>query len=139
MTEDDVEAIADWYEGAEELRGRLEDAHCGVLVITRCEDDSAIGVVEYRLGVPEGGWLSFDFVAVEPGLRGLGLDSEAVSLVEGDALERGLARRFWAGVDHDDGLGLYFWLRLGYRVARPGESPWPGSPPRDIICMIRNP
>ncbi len=70
MTEDDVEAIADWYEGAEELRERLEDVNCGVVAITRCEDDSAIGVVEYRLGVPEDGWLRMEFVAVEPRVRG---------------------------------------------------------------------
>ena len=136
LNEADIEAIG-CYEGAEELRRRLEDTNCGVLAITRCEDGSAIGVVEYRLGVPEDGWLSVDTIAVEPGLRGLGLESEVVRLVEGDAVRRGLARRFWAGVRRGDGLGLYFWLRLGYRPMRPGDLPWKGDLGRDIMAMVR--
>ncbi len=138
LSEADIEVIG-WYEGADELRGRLEDADCGVLAITRCEDDAPIGVVEYRVGYPEGGWLSMEFVVVEPRVRGLGLESEAVRLVEGEMAEKGRADRFCARVDKSNGLELYFWLRLGYRPARPGEDPWRGSPPRDIICMIRNP
>ncbi len=136
LNEADIVAIG-WYEGAEGQRGRLEDMDCGVLVITRREDDSAIGVVEYRLGVPENGWLSVETIAVEPGRRGLGLESEAVRLVEGDAVRRRLAQRFWAGVRRDEGLGLYFWLRLGYRPTRPGELPWKGDPGRDIMAMVR--
>ena len=136
--EADLSQVGLWYEGRR-LEEARSDPNVTLLAVTNREDEAPIGVVGYRVGSPEDGWLSFDFVAVEPGLRGLGLESEAVRLVEGDALERGLARRFWAGVDHNDGLGLYFWLRLGYRPARGGEDPWPGSPPRDIICMIRNP
>ncbi len=136
LSEADIEVIG-WYEGAEELRGRLDDATCGVLAITRCEDGSAIGVVEYRLGVPEDGWLSVETIAVEPGRRGLGLESEAVWLVEGDAVRRGLARRFRAGVRRDDGLGLYFWLRLGYRPTRPGDLSWKGGLGRDIMALVR--
>ncbi len=136
LSEADIEAIG-WYEGAEELRGRLEGANCGVLAITRCEDGSAIGVVEYRLGVPEDGWLSVETIAVEPGRRGLGMDSEVVRLVERDVVRRGLARRFWARVQHGDGLGLYFWLRLGYRPTRPGDLPWRGDLGRDIMAMVR--
>ncbi len=137
LTEDDVEAVASWYEGAEELRERLEDVNCGVLAITRCEDDSAIGVVEYRLGVPEDGWLAFDGVMVELGLRGLGLESEAVRLVEGEMAEKGRVDGFCARVDESNGLELYFWLRLGYRPARPGEDPWPGEGPNGIMSMVR--
>lgn len=136
LSEADVEAIG-WYEGAEKLRGRLVDAKCGVMAITRCEDSSAIGVVEYRIGVPEDGWLSVETIAVEPGRRGLGLESEAVRLVEGDAVRRRLASRFWAGVRRDDGPGLYFWLRLGYRPTRPGDLPWKGDLGRDIMAMVR--
>ena len=139
LAANDLEAVADWHEGAEELRGRLEDAECGVLAITRCEEDSAIGVVEYRVGYPEEGWLSVEFVAVEPRVRGLGLDSEAVRLLEEEVLERGWASRFCAPVRHGDGLALYFWLRLGYRPAVAAESPWPGGAPRDMMAMVRNP
>ena len=53
-------------------------------------EDGTIGVMEYRVGVPEDSW-----------------------------------------------LGLYFWLRLGYRSTRVGENLWPGRRPRDIIAMIR--
>ncbi len=136
LSEADIEGIG-WYEGAEELRGRLEDANCGVLVITRREDGSAIGVLEYRLGVPEDCWLSVETIAVEPGQRGLGLESEAVWLVEGDAVRRRLASRFWAGVRRGDGLGLYFWLRLGYRPTRPDGLPWKGDLGRDMMAMVR--
>ncbi len=136
LSEADIEGIG-WYEGAEGLRGRLEDANCGVLAIIRREDGSAIGVVEYRRGVPEDGWLRVETIAVEPGRRGLGLESEAVRLVEGDAVRRRLAQRFWSGVRRDDGLGLYFWLRLGYRPTRPGDLPWKGDLGRDIMAMVR--
>ncbi len=91
----------------------------------------------YRLGYPERGWLSVETVAVEPRLSGQGYDAEAVRLLEGEALGRGLASRFWAPVRHDEGLGLYFWLRLGYRPAAAGENPWPGGAPRDTMAMIR--
>ena len=113
------------------------DADDRLLAITSREGDSIYGVLAYRLGYPEEGWLSVETVAVEPGLSGQGYDAEAVRLLEGEALERGWASRFWAPVRHDDGLRMYFWLRLGYRPAVAGESPWPGGAPRDIIAMIR--
>ncbi len=76
---------------------------------------------------------------MEPRLSGQGYDTEAVRLLEGEALERGLAGRFWAPVRNVDGLGLYFWLRLGYRPAAAGENPWPGGAPRDMMSMVRTP
>jgi hypothetical protein len=36
------------------------------------------------------------------------------------AIERGLGERFRADVDVMNGLGLYFWLRLGYRPVEGG-------------------
>jgi ribosomal protein S18 acetylase RimI-like enzyme len=114
----------------------VEPTAC-LLAVSLGEGDRPIGVVEYRVGVPEDGWLGFRSVAVEPGLRGLGLDSEAVRLVEDHALERGLASRFWAGVHHNDGLGFYFWVRLGYRPVRADEDLWPGSGADDTMFMIR--
>jgi ribosomal protein S18 acetylase RimI-like enzyme len=93
----------------------------------------------YRLGYPERGWLSVETVAVEPRLSGQGYDAEAVRLLEGEALGRGLASRFWAPVRHDEGLGLYFWLRLGYRPMAAGENPWADGAPRDMMAMVRVP
>ncbi len=132
LSGDDLPAVGSWY-GEEATVG----PNGALLAITRGDDDAPVGVLGYRLGVPEEGWLAIDSVSVEPGLRGLGLDSEAVRLVEGDAVRRGLAHRFWAGVRRDDGLGLYFWLRLGYRPARSDEVPWPGGAPGDMMAMIR--
>ncbi|MEE8137735.1 MAG: hypothetical protein V3T81_02515, partial [Thermoanaerobaculia bacterium] len=78
-----------------------------------------------------------DGVTVEPGLRGWGLESEAVRLVEGETVEKGRADRFRARVDKSNGLELYFWLRLGYRPARAGDDPWPGERPNGIMSMVR--
>ncbi len=119
------------------LEETLIDADDSLLAITSREGGSIYGVLAYRLGYPERGWLSVEAVAVEPGLNGQGYDTEAVRLLEGEALERGLAGRFWALVRHDEGLGLYFWLRLGYRPAAAGENPWSGGAPRDMMAMVR--
>ena len=131
LEEGDREAMA------RRLKETPVDADDSLLAITSRQGDSIYGVLVYRLGYPEEGWLSVEAVAVEPRVSGQGYDGEAVRLLEGEALEQGLASRFWAPVRHDDGLGLYFWLRLGYRPAGPGESPWLGERPRDIIAMIR--
>ena len=131
LNEGDREAMARW------LKKTPVDADDSLLAITSREGDSTYGVLAYRLDYPERGWLSVEAVAVEPGLRGQGYDTEAVRLLEGEALARGLASRFCAPVRHDDGLRLYFWLRLGYRPAAAGASPWPGGSGSDIIAMIR--
>ena len=133
LKEGDREGVARWPEE------RLIDANDTLLAITSREGDSIYGVLAYRLGYPERGWLGVKAVAEEPGLRGRGYDTEAVRLLEDEALERGLTSRFCAQVRRDDGLGLYFWLRLGYRLAAAGEIPWPDGAPRDMMSMIRVP
>ena len=129
LEEGDREAVARWLEET------LIDADDSLLAITSREGDSIYGVLAYRLGYPERGWLSVGAVAVEPRLSGQGYDAEAVRLLE----ERGLASRFCAPVRHDDGLGLYFWLRLGYRPAAAGEDSWPEGALRDMMAMVRVP
>jgi hypothetical protein len=131
LEEGDREAMMSWLK---EVPVGADDS---LLAITSREGDSIYGVLAYRLGYPEEGWLSVEAVAVEPRLSRQGYDAEAVRLLEGEALERGLASRFCAPVRHDDGLGLYFWLRLGYRPALADESPWPGGELRDTIAMVR--
>ncbi len=133
LKEGDREAMA------RRLEETLIDADDSLLGITSREGGSTYGVLAYRLGYPEEGWLSVEAVAVEPRVRGLGYDAEAVRLLEGEALERGWASRFCAPVRRDDGLGLYFWLRLGYRPAAAGGNPWPGSAPRDMMALVRVP
>ncbi len=133
LPERDPEAMARW------LGEGLVDSGDSPLAITCRGDGSTIGVLAYRLGYPRQGWLSVEVVSVEPRLSGHGYDAEAVRLLEEGVLERGWASRFCAPVRHDDGLGLYFWLRLGYRPTAADESPWPGAAPRDMMTMIRVP
>ena len=92
-----------------------------------------IGVLRYTL--PSDGWLEFTFLALAAGHRGWGYGSEAVRLVEGSAL----GERFLARVYQGNGLALYFWLRMGYRPAIPGEVSWKKADSGDIITMIRVP
>ena len=99
--------------------------------IVRRADGAVIGEVKGRADDPAAGWLSVGSIAVAVGQRGWGYGSEAVRLLEA----RSGAERFRASVDAGNGLGLYFWLRLGYRPARPGEVP--GRPSRGIITMVR--
>ncbi len=133
LKEGEREAMARWLEET------VIDADDSLLAITSREGGSIYGVLAYRLGYPERGWLGVKAVAEEPGLRGRGYDTEAVRLVEGEVLERRLASRFCAPVRHDDGPRLYFWLRLGYRPATAGANPWPGGAPRDMMAMVRVP
>jgi len=94
-------------------------------------DDAVIGEVSCSADDPAAGWLSVGSIAVDAGQRGWGYGSEAVRLLEA----AGSAERFLARVDAGNGLGLYFWLRLGYRPARAGEVP--GKASRGIITMVR--
>lgn len=97
------------------------------LAIALRGSDEPIGFIDYRGGQPEPGWLTIGHVAVAPALRAHGYASEAVRLLEEQATRLGLASRFRALLDPDNGLSLYFWLRLGYRpVAAEG-----------IIAMVR--
>jgi RimJ/RimL family protein N-acetyltransferase len=133
----DVSQIGPWYEEAarasyeerplEELR--RETGKCGLFAITQPEADEPIGLVEYRL---EGKWLTAAFIALAKAYRGWGYGSEAVRLLEEWAVREGLAERFRAEVDLRNGLGLYFWLRLGYRPAE-----WHREGGRDSMAMIR--
>jgi hypothetical protein len=63
LTENDLDAVASWYDGADELRARIgkteSDDAVGLLAITRHKGGRTIGVMEYRVGVPEDGWLGF--------------------------------------------------------------------------------
>jgi hypothetical protein len=102
-------------------------------VIVRSADPAPIGLIAYRVGLPAEGWLTIDFVALAAGKRGWGYGSEAVRLVEAT----GLARRFLAEVSTGNGLGVYFWLRMGYRPATAAEAFWQEREPDDIITMIR--
>ena len=106
------------------------------LVIARAGDDEPIGLLRYVADAAEG-WLRFESVAVRSELRGLGLESEAERLLEEGSTRGGGPPRFYATVDHEDGLGIYFWLRLGYRPARTGEIPWHGGAWEGMMVMVK--
>lgn len=121
--EGDREALSGWYEPP------AIDRRPQVLVITRAGEDAPVGVIEYRR---ERSRLVFERVMEAPQARGFGYGLEAVRIIERDAGERGRARRFEAEISPDEGLSLYFWLRLGYRPVA-----WPRGEGRRIISAVR--
>jgi len=126
LQDDDLPGIEAWFGQAV---GRTE-----LLVIVGTHDGAALGCVEYHTDEPAAGWLTIARIAVEPGKRGFGYGGEAVRLVESAAD----AQRFLAKVDPKSGLSLYFWLRMGYRPARPGEVFWRRWDEGGTIAMIRD-
>jgi hypothetical protein len=112
------------------LRDLVEASHA-TLVIALAGDPAPIGLLAYVL--PAEGWLEFRFLALAAGCRGWGYGAEAVQVVEAS----GLAERFAADVSAANGLGLYFWLRMGYRPAAPAELTWREADPDDMISLIR--
>ena len=106
-------------------------------VIVRKSDGASVGIVEHKVADPANDWATFSTIVMSDGQRGWGFGSEAVQLIEERLLRREGVRRFRARVDKGIGLALYFWLRRGYRPARPDEAFWPDHDSDDIICMIR--
>ena len=109
----------------------IAEADAETLVVARVDEPEPIGLLVY--GLPADGWLEFRFLALAKGLRGWGYGSEAVTLIE----EPGRSQRFAAEVYAGNGLGLFFWLRMGYRPAKQGELAWRKRGPEDKIAMIR--
>lgn len=122
---------------SEFVRHLLDEFGCEaeVLVIEGRASGEALGVVAHRVDEPKKGWLTFGLVAMRDGLRGFGYGSEAVRLIE----EHSGVRRCRAEVAKSIGLAFYFWLRQGYRPARPEETFWPASDESGIIHVIRIP
>ena len=142
MSDEDLPVIEDWWPEAaatvravrepvavDELQRMIGEAE--TLVIARVGEPAPIGLLVYRS--PADGWLEFRFLALAKGLRGWGYGSEAVRLIE----ESRRAQRFVGEVSAGNGLGLFFWLRMGYRPAAPGELPQRERGPEDKIAMMR--
>jgi len=135
LHEADLAMIDAWYEetaraafedrGLEELRRQCAKS-AGLRAIARADEDEPIGLLECEV---RDGWMTVPFIALAKGYRGWGYGSEAVRLLEEWALRERIAQRFRAEVDVRNGLGLYFWLRLGYRPAEESGSP-------DTLVMI---
>ena len=140
----DLVVIDAWFEESaraafkdrafEELRLLATGEASGVLVVKRAGEDEPIGLLEYAV---IDGWLVTTFIALAKGHRGWGYGSEAVRLLEEWAAREVIATRFRAEVDLRNGLGLYFWLRLGYRPARKDEFGWQEEGEADRMAMVR--
>ncbi len=117
------------------IEGLLPEAEdgSGLSVICRAGDEAPIGVLQYRLGEPSEGWAKIRWVALVERERRWGLGQEAVRLFEDEAPRRWKVLQFRVNVDVRNGLGLYFWLRLGYRpLDIEGETQGWGT-----LCMVR--
>lgn len=133
-----TEAIAAGYDAfALEERWRRAEAAGGLMAIVLPDNDEPIGLIEYQTSEPEDRSLTVSFIALAKAYRGWGYGSEAVRLLEEWAVHEGLAERFRAEVDLRNGLGLYFWLRLGYRPAGRDEEGWRTEGERDRMAMVR--
>lgn len=139
----DLPQIEPWYAEAlaaayteRSLEQRFADAKtagCDLLAIAG-GDGAVRGLLDYRLNDPADGWLTTVLIAMAAGQRGWGYGSEAMRLLE----SRHRNARFHARIDPRNGLALYFWLRLGYRPARPDEVFWRVPNDGGIIAMIRD-
>jgi GNAT superfamily N-acetyltransferase len=115
-----------WLEAALSPEWLLEDLvaavhdHEGVLISDA--DGVRIGMAVIFRDWPAPGAATIAFLTVEPDRRFRGLGGEA-----GIELERNLRRlgydRIYAPVPEGRGLGVYFWLRLGFRPLSLAESP----------------
>jgi RimJ/RimL family protein N-acetyltransferase len=134
----DLTSVAAWYDeaaGAAYEERSIEELRAGaVFAIRHPKNGEPIGLLEYRR---DGGWMVIPFIALARDYRGWGYGSEAVRLVEEWAVREEIAARFRAEVDVHNGLGLYFWLRLGYRPASAGKFDWQGEEARDKMPMVR--
>lgn len=98
-------------------RVRIEATDGREAVIVRRETGERIGSLRVELA---DGVLVIQSLEIEPALRGYGLGSEAAGLVR-EAAERDL-RTLRAFAPGDNGLAVYFWIRMGLRPL-PGEGP----------------
>jgi RimJ/RimL family protein N-acetyltransferase len=141
--EEDFEAIEAWLSEAVAAAGipyrrpisrsageerSVDSRSGGVLVIERVGDEGApVGLVEYEV---RDGWLAIPFIVLAKAYRGWGYGSEAVRLLEDWAVRERVAERVRVGVPVRNGLGLYFWLRLGFRPSGTSSG-------RDEMQMVR--
>lgn len=84
--------------------------------------DEPVGVITYRNGSPSPEDAIIEFVGVEPSFarRGHGQTGAAVLA---DELRTAGVRKVFAPAAEKHGIGLYFWIRLGYRPLLRDE--WP--------------
>lgn len=105
--ETDAEPAGDWLH-RRLARGR----HLHVDVIER--DGRAAGVVVYRTRAPRRNAAIIELVATPPGEARRGTGMAAAAVIE-ELLRAEGARTIYAPASAMHGIGVYFWIRLGYR------------------------
>lgn len=98
-------------------RVRIEATDGAEAVIVRTESGERVGLLRAAL---EGEVVVVESLEIEPALRGYGLGSEAAGLARKAAERESRTLRAWA--PGDNGLAVYFWIRMGLRPI-PGEGP----------------
>lgn len=153
IVESDVAAVQGWYSEAaatlaglsrrpishsKDLTSRLREARWQpqrqIWLLTEAQSGEAAGLLDFGLPETAEGWLTIAFLAVAKERRGRGLGGEAVLLLEEEAQQRGWAHRFRARIVPQNGLAIYFWLRLGYHALLSGQHPWD----KEVVWMIRD-
>lgn len=97
----------------------------GLARIRRRGAGEPVGHVRWRAGWPSEELATVEAIELVAGERGRGYGAEAVRELEGLLAEEGV-RGLAAAVEPDDGLGLFFWLRLGFRPMGAREGPADG-------------
>lgn len=146
-TREDLPDIERWYREAaaavlgipeapaeDTLQRRFDEAGGQLLLIARADSPEAIGLLGYRAAYPADGWLTITFLAMAAGHRGWGHGSEAVRLLEAEHA----AAHYLAEVAPRNGLGVYFWLRVGYHPAHFGEVFWRAPGEGGTMAMVRD-
>ena len=147
----DSMTTADWFdEAAQAIAGRREpcriehrlaDGDQGWWIVA---DDEQVGALCARLGSSaatlESRTVIWTWLAVESRWRAYGYGGAAVPLLEEAARAAG-ATVALAPLPPDNGVALYFWLRLGYTPLRSVEvraEDWPNGVARDALWMQRS-
>ncbi len=99
--------------------------HVSRATIWRAGPPGPIGELRWRIGWPGEGLAAVEALELAADEQGWGYGPEAVLRLE-DRLKENGVKGVAVGVDREDGLALFFWLRLGYRSMPAGESPADG-------------
>lgn len=147
----DSTATADWFEEAAQaiagrrvpcrIENRLADGDQGWWIEA---DDEQVGALCARIGLsgatPESRAVIWTWLAVEARWRAYGYGGAAVPLLEEAARSAG-ATVALAPLPPDNGVVLYFWLRLGYTPLRSVDvqaDDWPAGVACDALWMQRS-
>lgn len=123
------------------LQDRLDDGDQGWWIIGDGEVVGALcGKVARLSSAPGIQALIWTWLAVDAGWRAYGYGGASVPLLEQAGRDVG-ATLALAPLPHDNGVALYFWLRLGYTPLRSvavASDDWPRGVASDALWMQRS-